>query len=216
MKADPEFLRSHYSSLCDEALAAIDRSDLIEMAQKIYDAEVSRRGLARGGRARAAALPAEMEDPSEENMEAAADGPRDGEEDPTWLEDAAEVYSAVVHPGRHEDGRAADARDLLEGAGIPCHLEMVELTPEDRAPIAGTHRWRLLVPDKCSLRAISTLERAIANPDFEEGWKAHLEACANGELPAMDPKTVFCGLFDRVERVTRAYEEEMARRGLKR
>ena len=28
----------------------------------------------------------------------------------------------------------------------------------------------------------------------------------------MHPQIVFCGLFDRVERVTKAYEEEVARR----
>jgi len=31
----------------------------------------------------------------------------------------------------------------------------------------------------------------------------------------MQPEIAFCGLFDRVERVTRAYEEELARRRLK-
>jgi len=28
----------------------------------------------------------------------------------------------------------------------------------------------------------------------------------------MSPETAFCGLFDRIERVRRAYEEELARR----
>jgi hypothetical protein len=32
------------------------------------------------------------------------------------------------------------------------------------------------------------------------------------ELRGMDPKVAFCGLFDRVERVTRAFDEEIARR----
>ena len=35
------------------------------------------------------------------------------------------------------------------------------------------------------------------------------------DLRAMNPEVVFCGLFDRVERVIRVYDEEIARRGLK-
>jgi len=31
----------------------------------------------------------------------------------------------------------------------------------------------------------------------------------------MSPEAAFCGLFDRVERVTKAYDEEIARRGLR-
>jgi hypothetical protein len=31
----------------------------------------------------------------------------------------------------------------------------------------------------------------------------------------MSPEVAFCGLFDRIDRVTRAYEDEIARRGLK-
>lgn len=29
----------------------------------------------------------------------------------------------------------------------------------------------------------------------------------------MSPEAAFCGLFDRVERVTKAYDDEIARRG---
>jgi hypothetical protein len=31
----------------------------------------------------------------------------------------------------------------------------------------------------------------------------------------MNPQVSFCGLFDRAERVTKAYKEEFARRGMK-
>ena len=43
MAADPQYLREHYASLSDEALAAIKRADLVETAQKLYDEEVRRR-----------------------------------------------------------------------------------------------------------------------------------------------------------------------------
>src|SRR5262249_14018434 len=51
MKADPEYLRQHYSSLPDEALLDIDRSELVEAAQRCYDDEMMRRGLAPQGSA---------------------------------------------------------------------------------------------------------------------------------------------------------------------
>ena len=46
MQIDLESLRRHYSSLSDEELLALNRDDLIEMAQKCWDEEVERRGLA--------------------------------------------------------------------------------------------------------------------------------------------------------------------------
>jgi hypothetical protein len=46
MQLDPEYLRQHYDSLSDEALLAVDRNELVEMAQKILDEEVARRDLA--------------------------------------------------------------------------------------------------------------------------------------------------------------------------
>ena len=45
MQIDLESLRRHYSSLSDEELLALNRDDLIEMAQKCWDKEVGRRGL---------------------------------------------------------------------------------------------------------------------------------------------------------------------------
>jgi hypothetical protein len=44
MQVDPEYLRQHYNLLSDEALLSIDRSELVEIAQKCYDAELARRG----------------------------------------------------------------------------------------------------------------------------------------------------------------------------
>jgi hypothetical protein len=45
MKADLDDFRRLYSSLNDEALLAIDRGELVPMAQQCYDAELSARGL---------------------------------------------------------------------------------------------------------------------------------------------------------------------------
>ncbi len=46
MQPDPEYLRRHYALLSDEALLEMDRADLVEVAQQLYDHEIARRGLA--------------------------------------------------------------------------------------------------------------------------------------------------------------------------
>lgn len=46
LQSDTEDLRRHYDSLSDEALLAISRADLTEVAQRCYDAELSARGIA--------------------------------------------------------------------------------------------------------------------------------------------------------------------------
>src|SRR5579863_3347213 len=45
MKADLDDFRRQYSSLNDEALLAIDRDELVPMAQQCLDAELATRGL---------------------------------------------------------------------------------------------------------------------------------------------------------------------------
>jgi hypothetical protein len=65
------------------------------------------------------------------------------------------------------------------------------------------------------LWATSVLERDIFNPEFEEDWRTHLEALSDQEIRVLNPKAAFCGLFDRIERVTKAYNQELARRGIK-
>src|SRR5258708_1321005 len=45
MQIDAEDLRRYYASLPDEALLALDRTELSEMAQKCYDEELERREL---------------------------------------------------------------------------------------------------------------------------------------------------------------------------
>jgi len=136
-------------------------------------------------------------------------------ERPGWLDEAAEVYSHFVVPGRIKPEVTldmGDARDALEAAGIPCYLELLSETEERISLLEVTHRWRLLVPGNLGLRAASILERDIFNQDFEAEWRAHLEMLSDEELSAMNPQVAFCGLFDRVERLTKAYDEEITRR----
>ena len=75
-------------------------------------------------------------------------------------------------------------------------------------------RWRVLVPGKLIHRATSVIDRDIFNAEFEAQWKAHLEMLSDEELHVMEPQYAFCGLYDRLERINRAYDEELQRRGL--
>jgi hypothetical protein len=191
MPTDPEYLRRHYASLSDEALLDIDRKELVESAQKCYDDELVQRSLPpqRGRVAETTSL----------------------EDKPAWADEANEVFSQVSHPGAVPAPEIANARDALEAAGIPCYLDLSD-QQEDPPDPRPTKIWRLMVPGNLNQRATSILERDIFNAEFEAEWKTHLEMLSDDDLRAMDPKLAFCGLFDRVERVTRAFDEELARR----
>ena len=225
MKLDTEYLRQHYDSLSDEALLAIDRTDLVEVAQAIFDDEVGRRGLAPPRDAlRTHArpiVPRQPEPPDEEAEDDDAedeidhDAPGTGEK-PDWLEEGAEVYSAYVMPESAVQADPTIARDALETAGIPCYLDVCEAPRETRTHPEPTHLWRLMVPSRLNLQARGIIEREMGNQEMEAYWKAHLDVLSDSELLAMTPEVAFCGLFDRIERVNRVYDEEMARRGLKR
>src|SRR6266567_2714175 len=174
MQADPEDLRCYYSSLPDEALLAIDRNDLVEIAQKYYDAEADRRALA---------APRRSDDLP--NAEAEAGGNLlDAGDRPAWLDQAAEVYSVVAVPGAAAADAASDAMGVLKAAGIPCHMELIEM-PEENFP--STHRWRLMAPGNLNIRAMSTLERDLSNQEFETVWKTYLETLSDRELLAVSP-----------------------------
>jgi hypothetical protein len=205
MAVDLTYLREHYASLSDQALREIKRADLVEGAQRCYDDELARRE-----HARRPAIP-DPADVTEEDAEVDAEPPGD-ENEPDWLEDASEVLSRADRPGSLPADAMVEARDALEAAGIPCHIELSEIPESNDASPPPTHLWRLLVPGNLNQRATSVLERDIFNPEFESEWKTLLETLSDEDLRGMKPEIAFCGLFDRVERVTRAYEEEIARR----
>jgi hypothetical protein len=199
MPVDLEYLRRHYASLSDEALEELDRSELVETAQKCYDEELARR------------KPLELTEPFDQSAGLVNHSP-DFANKPEWLDDASEVFSQFEQAGVTVAPEIANARDALEAAGIPCYLDLSD-PPEERPPAQKPPRlWRLMVPGDLNQRAASILERDIFNADFEAEWKTHLEMLSDEELRAMDPQVAFCGLFDRVKRVTRAFDEEIARR----
>ena len=196
MQVDPEYLREHYAALSDEALFEIDRDELVETARQCYDYEVGQR---------------QREQPAFEPEEQTHAPVVDGET-PDWADEAAEVFGVTAFPGTTPEA-AVDARNVLKAAGIPAFLDLHE-DPEDKSPAPDfRHRWRVMVPGKLNLQAASILDRDIFNSEFEAEWKTHLETLSDDELRAVNPKQAFCGLFDRIERVTRAYKEEVAKRG---
>jgi len=199
MPVDLEYLRRHYASLSDEALQELDRAELVETARKCYDEELARR------------KPLGLTKPSVQTADLESHFP-DFENKPEWLGEASEVFSQYEQAGVTTAPEIANARDALETAGIPCFLDFSD-PPEEEPPTRKPSRlWRLMVPGNLNQRATSILERDIFNADFEAEWKTHLEMLSDEELRAMDPQVAFCGLFDRVKRVTRAFDEEIARR----
>jgi hypothetical protein len=216
MALDPAYLRQHYASLSDSALLALDRSELVELAQQIYDEEVQRRELGAGPKVRRA-TPAASAVRRPEQDEEGVEPVGEDEGDTEWLEDAAEVYTTYDVPGTHPGPQAVSAEEALRGAGIPCHLEFYEDPDADEGtPKSHRHRWRILVPGKLSQYATSVLDRDIFNLEFEEQWRNHLEMLSDEELREMEPEVAFCGLYDRIERINNAYDEELARRRMKR
>jgi hypothetical protein len=199
MKLDTEFLRQHYAAMSDEELQSIDRGDLVGAAQEIFDEELGKR--------EAQEMPASQDVVlNEQGVELEIEVEED------WLEHAAEAYSSYARRGTTDPSEGSvDARDVLEAAGIPCQLELFEEPGEEEQT---QFRWRVLVPGKLVHRAMSVLDRDIFNADFEAELKTHMEMLSDEELRVMEPRYAFCGLYDRLERIGRAYDEELARRGL--
>jgi hypothetical protein len=205
MQLDTEYLREQYANLTDGALLAIRRNELVEAAQECYDDEVRRRGL-RSGETASLATDQDGEFETEEELSS--------EEAPEWLDEASQVYSAVILPGQSSTDEITSARDALESAGIPCYIETIELPPSRDRDSRITHEWRLLVPGTFNLRATSVLDKEIFNANFETEWRAHLEHLSDEDFREMTPEVAFAGLYDRLERVRRVYQEEARRRGL--
>ena len=72
--------------------------------------------------------------------------------------------------------------------------------------------YRVLVPEPLNLKAISIPDRDIFNPRLESDWRAHFAARSDEELAQLSPDVICAGLVDRVERLKRAFDDEIARR----
>lgn len=200
MQVDPESLGQHYRSLSDEAFATLRREELTETAQEIYDEEWTRRALA-----------ASEEPDVVEGGEFCEESSGEGEAHSDWLEDAECVASFVSQPGMPAAANADEARLALQIAGIPCRISTVEMPRSSRdQPVQ--FEYRAMVPTALMLKAISTLDKAIFNPQLEADWRIHLESLTDVELGALNPDIICAGLFDRIARLKRAYNDEVSRR----
>lgn len=202
MQVNPESLRRHYRSLSDEEFSALSREDLSEMAQKCYDEEWERRGLAE-------TQESELVDGGEDYEEASAED--EGEAEPDWLEDAASVASFVSQPGGSAASDAGASRLALQRAGIPCQISLAEIAPASGDQPAQ-HEYRAMVPAPLTLKATSILDRDFFNPQIEADWRVHLESLTDTELADLNPDVICAGLFDRIARLKRVYNDEVSRR----
>jgi hypothetical protein len=199
-------LGQYYASLSDGALREIDPADLTEAARKFYEREVATRQLAQ----KAGSLAAE-EYELEERGQGEETLARSLEFEPDWLDQAACVCSYRAVPGSDNAADAGRAREILLEAGIPCYLSDVAPDPESEEG-SRYGEYRVLVPESVHLRAISVLDREIFNEAMESDWRTHFAALTDEELQALDPEDLCAGLLDRVERLTQAYNDEVARR----
>ena len=161
MLIDLESLRRHYSSQSDEELLALNRDDLIEMARKCRDEEVERRGLDE----------LQESDAASDDEAGETEASFEGNVDVGWLHEAVCACSFVGDPGRSP---ASDAVKVLDDAGIPCEVTIVEISSAlDRHP--AEYEYRVMVPAPLNLKATSILDKEIFNPQFEADWRLHFQ-----------------------------------------
>ena len=201
MSIDPEDLREHYASLTDEALLLVERDDLTPTAQRVFDSELRRRGL-------------ELAD-TEEQDDVDAEGTffRSADESPEddgWMENAFPVTTFSDRASGTVD--AAEARDALLAAGIPCQITEHEIDPSDEPVPLPYREYRVMVPGSFSLQATSVLDTSIYNGRLEEEWKTQLESLSDEEFHSLNVDALCAGLLDRVERLRKVYKREVSRR----
>jgi hypothetical protein len=193
-------LRQYYATLSDEMLQEIDPTDLTEIARKCYHDEVAKRAVT--------AEPVFLEDEEDGDIEELV------EVEPDWLEHGACVCSYTAVPGSNRAPEAERARDVLLASGVPCHLSLLSPDPQNQdAPVFD--EYRVLVPESLNLKAISVLDKEIFNPELEADWRTLFATLSDEQLKALKPEVVCAGLLDRVDRLTRVYKDEIARRNLR-
>lgn len=209
MAIDPTYLRRHYASLSDEGLLEVDETELVDEARRIFDEEVAQRGLSRDEEA----ADDEVEAEDEALGEAGSGAPDfDGGPEPEWLDEAALAGSFVSQPGSSTPtDTAVDASDALHAAGIPCYVVTGKVDPPEVSPKPQLE-FRLMVPSEWLFEARSVLDKEIFNQEVEEYWRTHFQVLSDDDMRALNLEVVLAGLKDRIERITRVYNEELKQR----
>jgi len=213
MQIDRQELSAHYASLSDEELLELDRAELTEVAQRFYDSELAKRHLTPEDtetpvEPHGRAAPVDAAEGADEDEDGAAVINFDAGTEPDWLEDATCARSYAVLPGGSA-ADAGDARDALVAAGIPCHIAVKTFDPNDPKQ---QYYYCVMVPGARNLEAASALAMAIDNPKEEEMWRAHFEVLSDEELRVLKFDAICAWLRDRLARLKRAYDDEVARR----
>ena len=102
----------------------------------------------------------------------------------------------------------------MRAAGIPAYIA-TEDVPEGVMDDSSLKDFKVLVPGAVALKATAILDVQVFNAIAEATWKTHLEGLTDRQLLGLPPEEICAGFADRIERLTRAYNEEAARRGLK-
>ena len=209
MRIDPEDIRRRFAALDDEELSEVERGELSELAQQIFDEVCAGRQLSF---VEEAELPLGDADGS---SAIAGDAELDDEARPEWMEDGVCVCTFEASPGSAAVGDVAKARAVLLAADIPCSLAAAELPPQ-REGHPPRKEVSLFVPGALHLHASGVLDRDLFNATHEEEWQRHFEAISDEDLLALRPEIFTAGLLDRVARMKRVHASEVERRGLKR
>ena len=114
-------LQRHYASLSDEALLAVERSDLTPIAQTCYDEELAKREI--------------------------VPGQAEGGDEPEWIEESVCACSFDSGPGNNSAPDLEEARNILESAEIPCYVRVSPALCELLVP-GGFHLSATSVLDK--------------------------------------------------------------------
>lgn len=208
MEIDYEELNRHYASLSDEEFFSLDREDLIETVQIIYDREIKRRKLNKK------ASGAGQVKYGNERFSAADESIENESSDPNWLQDGTCVCSFEMNPGSFAAEKAVQAQAALQEEGIPSRLKATQESRED-ARASSYEILNVMVPGELALHAASILDRDLFNEEYEAEWRIHLNVLSDKDLVALDPEIFCAGLLDRVARIKKVYVEEMAKRKLK-
>ena len=132
-------------------------------------------------------------------------------EAPEWLEDGICVFALQIAAGDESANRVDDAIAILEDAGVPCHSVIKEGENRNRTVYMEAE---VLVPSSQHLRAASLLDLHLLNQEMEAEWKGHFETLSDDELMELEAEDLVAGLLDRADRLKRAYEDELLKRGL--
>lgn len=169
MQIDPEELKRHYALLSDEALLDIDAADLTDAARMYYQGEMAHRKLAPAPKAQHEVPKVQVEAESPDEL-------------------------AVV--GTFQDpSELAEARDVLENAGIPCSIQ------------CNNYRWEVFVPAAVRQQAEQILNKQYFDPESEVDYQTHFQLLDDEELLAL--RTT--GLSEVARRLR---DEELTLRGL--